>query len=70
MPKSEGYPPVVFVGPAKRRVKFKHTAFKVISKTSKGIPHTIQLIQDDEIIPIKGGEEFITGYIPAFLLKE
>lgn len=70
MSKNKGYPPVVFVGPTKHRTKFKHTAFKVISKNNDGTPRLLQLIQDHESVDIKGGEEFITGYIPAFLIGE
>lgn len=72
MAKKKAMPPVLFVGPSpKNRQKFKYVLFRVISKNADGVPEDLVLMHDEEQpIDIEGGEEFMTGYIPALMLEK
>lgn len=62
-------PDIVFVGPPQARQKFKYVVFKVDRRGDGEIPRKLTLVLDHETIDLQGGEEFMTGYIPAHMLK-
>lgn len=64
----DALPKILFVG-RRTKEKYKLTAFKILTKDAAGVPLTCRLVKDDETIDISGGEEFMTGYVPAHMLK-
>ncbi len=61
-------PELLFVKPiGGGRTKSKHqlTVFRVLDRHLNGTPKTCVLLGNDETVNIKGGEEFITAYVPS-----
>ena len=43
---------------------------QVIEKKADGSPHTLKLLEDDDVVDLEGGEEFITAFIPEGVLRK
>lgn len=39
------------------------TVFKVLTKNVRGVPMTLHLVENEEMIELKGGEEFMIAYV-------
>ena len=68
MAKPERMPEIVFIGPTKKRAKFKHVVFLVKSREG-GVPRELVLLRDDESVDLEQGMEFMTGYVPEFMTR-
>ena len=68
--KDRGLPDVVFVGPPQRRVEHRHVVFRILQKNADGQPTLCLMMADDrEVVNIEGGEEFMTAYVQAQMVK-
>lgn len=55
--------------------KFKGEIYKIVvmhitKKTADGRPREARMVYDDETVDLEGGEEFMTVFVPAVLLKK
>jgi hypothetical protein len=62
-------PRIMFIGPTKHRVKHRLTVFLIEEKDEAGSPKRLRLLKDNEAIGVVEGMEFMTGYVPAHMLK-
>lgn len=65
-------PELLFVAPVgagRVKIRHRHVAMRVLSKRD-GVPLMLQLMRDDEVVDIQGGEEFVTAYLQERVLRE
>lgn len=61
-------PEICFIGPGRKKGKFKHTVFLVVSREN-GVPRELRMIGDDESVTIEEGMEFMTAYVPEHMTR-
>jgi hypothetical protein len=44
--------------------------FRILDRDAQGRPKGLELIYDENIVHIEGGEEFMTGFLPREMVKK
>lgn len=60
-------PEIVFIGPPKSRAKFKHTVFIVLERDEDGIPTSLRMMKDADVVNVTEQSDFMTGYVPIHM---
>lgn len=61
--KRKAMPDKVFIG-NKDRVLHKHVVFVIDEEDIEGVPLKLRMMLDADTVNVKGGEKFMTGYVP------
>jgi hypothetical protein len=62
-------PDIVFIGPGKRKEKYKHVLFVIEESDADGRPSIIRMAKEDELFDLAAADaegkslKFMTGYV-------